>query len=298
MAIKDELLKDKKPNRRERRRARRNNPFRSTKSPRLLRDEKTVQDYQSGMNMNWQNANQYNPFGNQTVMLDQYGRPTLQQNLSSDQQSILDRGEGLTQQGQQLAQQGLQGYKSFNPQNAEAMRGQFEDQVFGRLTRGLEDKKRLEREQLEQTLYNRGIPLDPNDRLYQSYMTDFNKNYQTIEDDARAKAVEMAGAEMGRNYTQNLQTHQQGLSDINNLQQQGTGLMLPQFQGYQASQYNLSNPSDLYFQKRQTKQNQQQIDNQRAYQMGMLGVAQGNLALNQQMANRSPQGSGGDIYEY
>jgi hypothetical protein len=262
-----------------------------TKGKRRAVKEYQVQKQQSKDQTYLNNANVQGPAGSSTWEIDPVtGQATQKVALSGEQQNIYNQGVGLTNIGQDLATQKLQGYQGFNF-NEGNQRGQIEDNIFNSLTRGLQQKRALERDQLEQTLYNRGIPLDPNDRLYQSYMEDFDRRYDDIETNARGQATQQAQQQMQDAYNRGITTHQQGMSDISGLQGQGVGLLMPQGQQYQGGgNLNYGSPTQDKVTFTGLKQSQQQIDNQNAYQQGMLGVAQMNAATNSFAAHRPPGG--------
>lgn len=254
-------------------------------------DLKAQQDVQLGTA-----GKQINPYGSQSITRDPVtGEITQEVKLSDPQQQILEQGQNLTTQGQQLASQTLSGLQAgFNPEtiartntgDLAANRARIEEQVFGRLTRGLEEEKANERQQMEQTLRNRGIPLGSKQFIDQ--MAAFDKRYDTRIADARAQAAEMGGAEYSRDFGINEQTianqisqaqaiKNQNLAEAQAYQGMGTGLMNPEFQGYQGTQYQAPDV------------------------LGAIGAQQGQTALNieqqkantaQQLANRAPSGGG------
>lgn len=261
--------------------------------------EYQAQKQQAADQQQLNNANIVGPAGSSTWTVDPVtGQATQNVQLSKEQQNIYNQGTGLTSLGQQLAQQQLKGYQGFDF-NEGNQRQQIEDSIFNSLTRGIDKKRQMEREQLESTLYNRGIPLDPNDKLYQSYMEDFDRRYDDIMVNARGQATQQAQQQMQDAYNRGITTHQQGMSDITGLQQQGTGLLMPQSQQYQgAGNLNYGSPEAFKSNWINQKQNQQALDDQAAYQQGQLDVARGQLAVQQQMANRPPAGQQqDDIYE-
>lgn len=254
-------------------------------------DLKAQQDVQLGTA-----GKQINPYGSQSITRDPVtGEITQEVKLSDPQQQILEQGQNLTTQGQQLASQTLSGLQAgFNPEtiartntgDLAANRARIEEQVFGRLTRGLEEEKANERQQMEQTLRNRGIPLGS--KQFMDQMAAFDKRYDTRIADARAQAAEMGGAEYSRDFGINEQTianqisqaqaiKNQNLAEAQAYQGMGTGLMNPEFQGYQGTQYQAPDV------------------------LGAIGAQQGQTALNieqqkantaQQLANRAPSGGG------
>lgn len=252
-------------------------------------DLKAQQDVQLGTA-----GKQINPYGSQTITRDPVtGEITQEVKLSDPQQQILEQGQNLTTQGQQLASQTLSGLQAgFNPEtiartntgDLAANRARIEEQVFGRLTRGLDEEKANERQQMEQILRNRGIPLGS--KQFNDQMAQFDKRYDTRIANARAQAAEMGGAEYSRDFGINEQTianqisqaqaiKNQNLAEAQAYQGMGTGLMNPEFQGYQGTQYQAPDV------------------------LGAIGAKQGETALKieqqkantaQQLANRAPSG--------
>lgn len=244
----------------------------------MIRGELALQKGIRDENMPFLNPTQQNPFGEQTVSYDEYGNPIVNQELSPEQQQILEGGQQITRAGQGLSHDLLNQYQAFDFGNFNEQRSRIENDVFGRLTQDTDQREQEERAAKEQELYNKGIPFsnDPNSR-YQQELTGITKRYDQVRTDARQRASEIGGQELERQYGIDLGQHQQFMGDISSLQQQGTGLMLPSFQGYQGATIGTSNPSDLYTALEQLKQNQQglnlqgqQIANQNSYWQGSL----------------------------
>ncbi len=238
---------------------------------------------------------QSNPFGTQTIERDPVTGQVIQnQTLSGNQSAILAGGEDLSKAGLAAAQNVFQGSnlgQAFNPQLAARTtsgdmmtdRARIEDEVFGRLTRGMNEEKGRERSQLEQNLFNRGIPVGS--ELFNQQMSEFDRRYDTRTQDARAQAAELGGAEWQRGFGINEQLianqlsqaqgiQNQNLSNIGSLSQMGTGLQLPQFTGYQGATYSQPGATETYATLQGVKQNQQQINQQRRPAGGGGGAAQ------------------------
>lgn len=238
---------------------------------------------------------QVNPFGTQEISRDPVtGQITQTQTLSKEQQDILDKSQGLTQSGLGMAQNVLQGSnlgQAFNPQLAARTssgdmltdRARIENEVFGRLTRGMDEEKNRERSQLEQSLFNRGIPVGS--QLFNQQMSEFDKRYDTRAADARAQAAELGGAEWGRSFGINEQlianqlnqaqsVQNQNLQNVGALSQFGSGLQLPQFQGYQGTTYSQPGAVETWATIQGVKQNQQQINQQKRPAGGGGGTGQ------------------------
>lgn len=208
-------------------------------------DEVKIAGEEARTQVGLQNPSVTNPLGTSTTKVNPDGTVSVSQDLSPDQQKILDQDSALSQMGRDLAMQRMQGGgfgqgwdpglagrsigaqsgpaafasqlgnrsvsgmglgSTFNPSltartttgDMVADRRRIEDQVFQSLTRNLKRDKGEELEQLEQTLHNRGVPLDPNNPLYAKAIRDLNERYDTREADALGRAVQMGGDEFGR----------------------------------------------------------------------------------------------------
>lgn len=100
-------------------------------------------------------------------------------------------------------------------------RQRIEDEVFNRLTRGVAEAKDRERDQLSQTLYNRGIPLGS--ALYTQQMEEFDKKYNNATLDARAQATAMGGDEWARSFGIGEQTRSNELAEQGTIHNQNIG---------------------------------------------------------------------------
>lgn len=228
--------------------------------------ERAVQQQQAQDNLAINNPNQVNPFGSQTVTYDEQGRPTVTTGLSKGQQAIADSNDALSNMGRDLAKNNLQGSQlggAFNPNltarygadSLEANRGKVEDAVYKRLTKNVDYRQGLEKQDVEQQLANRGIPYsnDPNSQ-YQQQMKDFNDRYDTIRADAMNSAVVSGGDEYSRNVGINetqrandftLQSGQrnQQLNESGQLANFGAGLQNPNYTQFQGTQLNYGSPT-------------------------------------------------------
>jgi hypothetical protein len=148
---------------------------------------------------------------------------TVTKNMPQQSQEVLTAGTDLSKTALGLAQEGLQGYEQYQAPDLEGERSRIEDQVYGRLTKNFDRDYTNEKNQLEQTLYNRGIPLDPKDPQYQRFMQDHNERYDTARENARARATEMGGTELSRSTGIGLDSRQQQMSEIDQLSQTGYG---------------------------------------------------------------------------
>jgi hypothetical protein len=254
--------------------------------------EKKVETTQAETAGKLQNPNITNDFGSQTTTFNADGTVSVNQDLAPDQKAILDKGSNLTKTGQDLATSQLttSGFgQTFNPTLAGrtstgdllADRARIEQDAFTRLMGTTRQDYAREKEQLQQTLYNRGIPL--NEVANRPEMKDLEQRYQNKEESARLNATAIGGDEMSRSFGMNEQLianqlsqsqgiRNQNLGEVGALQNLGTGLQIPQFQQFTGPEFSLSNPIDVNTALEQLKQNQQQV----------------NIA--QQNANRRPSG--------
>jgi len=283
-----------------------------------VKAEQSAADLQATKNIGYFNPSQYGPYGSQVVTFDENGNPVLTTNLSPEQQALYEQGVGLSQQGMQFAQGRLQGldqsfqsgaidrfqnYTSgFNPQamerlqgyqtdfapeladrwssgDLEADRARIEDEVFGRLTRGLDEDQTRALEAKKQELFNKGIPYsnDPNSR-YQQEIGDINERFDLARTDARQRAVEVGGTEYSRAFGIGEQLRGNQLSEQTGIRQQNLGEIQNQF-GLEQSQrqQNLSEiGQEFAF--------DQAARNQNLSELGFLA----NLGPGQQQGNYSP----------
>jgi hypothetical protein len=158
----------------------------------------------------------------------------------------------------------VKGYKGFEWGTPEAERSRIEEEVFQRLTRNVDKDYQLEKDQMEQTLHNRGIPLDPSNPAYKTQLDALNEKYLTIKADARGQAVQLGGGELDRSYNQARGTHQQRISDVGSMQ--GFGLS-----GYQQRQSDLGQQVGRELAGHQQKQ----ADIGQGFSQGLTATQQG-----------------------
>ena len=143
----------------------------------------------------------------------------------------------------------------YGADSLEANRAKVEDAVYKRLTKNVDYRQGLERQDVEQQLANRGIPYsnDPNSQ-YQQQMKDFNDRYDNIRADAMNSAVVSGGDEYSRNVGINetqrandftLQSGQrnQQLNESGQLANFGAGLQNPNYTQFQGAQLNYGSPT-------------------------------------------------------
>ena len=80
----------------------------------------------------------------------------------------------------------------------QAERSRIEEDVFGRLTKNLDTNRARDKQELEQSLYNRGIGVG--NPLYNQQMGEFNQRYDDLTTDARQRAAEVGGQELDRTF--------------------------------------------------------------------------------------------------
>lgn len=223
---------------------------------------------------------QINPYGSQTITRDEQGNTVVKQQLDAAQQKILDADTSITQSGRNTAQELQNKYnfqEGFNPELAarttgddlKANRQRIEDALYSKLTKDVDTQQQQDRQQAEQTLRNRGIPLGSD--LYDREMKKLNDQYQGYRESARQQAIASGGEEYSRDFGINEQlranqlSEQQGIrnqqiGEVSQFANTGTGLQQPQFQGYQGVGYQTPSATDVYGTVTNAQQNQQQID--------------------------------------
>lgn len=193
-------------------------------------------------------GNVQNDFGSASQYWD--GTKWVQkQESSQNQKDILAGGEGLSIQGQSLAAGNLDNYQQFGYQATPEERARIEQEVYGRLTRNVDRDQQQEFEQMEQRMYNRGIPLDPSNPAYKRELDAINEKYAAIKEDASAQAVQMGGQEMQRDFGMNLSSQQQKMAETAALQGMGTGYQGAPQLDFQGPQLHQSNMTDVALQR-------------------------------------------------
>lgn len=271
-----------------------------------VRAEQFAAENEAMRNTQLQNPNQITAFGTQEITTDENGNIIQTQKLSDDQQKILDQGEGLTQTGQALAAQqlGQSGFgQAFNPNltartesgDLIADRKRIEDALFAKMTPDIDRREAEAQKAAEQSLYNKGIPwsADPDSR-FQQELKRVSTNFASERDSARQSAIGLGGQEYQRgvgiqetmranDFSQAQGTRDQNMQEISGLQQQGTGLMVPNFNQYQGGVYDPMNPMNVYT----TIEGLKDVDKE-------LGIKNAALAA----ANARAGGGGGGTPEY
>jgi hypothetical protein len=206
----------------------------------VIETEIGIQDYIADQNVGLGSPGiQKNPFGQQTITRDENGNIVVDSQLSDPQQQILDRDQALSLGGRDAAQQLLEGQNFGADRRAlgsdfAADRSRIEDEVYGRLTRGMEEDRGRQLQEVEQRLHGRGIPMGS--QQWDQEMQRFDRQFQERELDARATATQMGGQEYERNFGIQEQTLGNQMNEAGYMSQFGSGLQLPNFQGYQGVQ--------------------------------------------------------------
>lgn len=242
-----------------------------------LNNEAVVQNEQALKQIQYGNAQYNTDFGSTGVTFDENGNPVYTETSSDAQKGLLNQGQDLAKAGNQQAQNLMNNYQQFTQgSDPTGERSRIEDAVFDRMTSQLRRDYADRKGQLEQDMYNRGVAMDPNDDAYNKWMGNFQNSYGEQMNQAASQAVIQGGEEMQRNFNQGLQQHQQGMSDMSALQQQGIGYQGVQGPGYTGPQpYSLTNPNDLQLALKRMELEKQQVN------------------IQQQLANKSLGGGGG-----
>lgn len=137
-----------------------------------------------------------------------------------------------------------------------ADRARIEKAAYDRLTRFTNADQDRERAQTEQTLYGRGIALDPRNPAYKASMDDLNRRYDANRADAANQAAVTGGNEYSRDvglneqvianqFSQQQGARNQNLGEISTLGNLGTGLQVPNFQAFQGSEMQTPSATDV-----------------------------------------------------
>ena len=308
----------------------------------IFNAEKSVAGDEARTNLALNNPNVTTPMGGSTTTVNPDGTINVNQYLSPEQQKLYEGGTGITSMAQDLAKGRLSGGQfatDFNPTLTDrpvdvrggpgefnpnlttrtatgdlvADRARIEDQVYKNLTRNLGRQYKEERDQIEQTLANRGIPLDPNSDLYKKTIRDLDERYDQIRENALTQATQIGGEEYGRSvgigetmrandYDIQSGTHGTNMNDWLNrfnagetarandynlgagirginfneaagLPGFGSGLMVPNLQPFQGVNYDVPNPTDIFTAFQNNKQAQQALDLQKKQLAASTAIA-------------------------
>lgn len=210
---------------------------------------------ESKAQLGFYNPNVSGPLGSTKTTMNEDGTINVEQALSGGQAQILGQGEALTQAGMGQAQNLMNNYGQFQFDSSAAGRDQFEEEVYGRLTKNMERDKQRELDEAKQMLHNQGVPYseDPNSK-YQKMIGGIQERYDDRAESAKGQATMMGGQEMVNAYNIAQGTHQQGISDMGSLSGMGTGLLMPNFEPYKAPNYDVQDPSYYLYKAKELQQ--------------------------------------------
>lgn len=209
------------------------------------------------------NPNQNNPFGSSNVSLDPVtGQPVINQTLSGENQGVLSGIQGTSVKASDVAQ-GLLGGQYQNFVNAAGPQSGYSDPAleqatYDRLTRGSEQEKKLAYEQKQQELANRGIGVG--NAAYSTEMDRFARQWDEKDRQARDSAVQQgtaAALQRQQNNVGALGALTGGVSSLGQTAQ--GGFYQPNFQAFQAAQYQQPDVQGLYNTQYAGKLTQDQI---------------------------------------
>lgn len=183
--------------------------------------------------------------GTSTGYYDADGRYHIKQEATAPQKQILSQGENLTIGGQQAAAGNLADYSRFD-YGGDSARDDVEKAVYSRLTANVDRDYGREFDEMEQRMYNRGIPLDPSNPAYKREMDALNEKYANIKENASNQAVVQGANEYQSEYARQLDTHRQGMTDTAALQGYGTGYQGAPELEYAAPDVNQTSAAELF----------------------------------------------------
>ena len=224
------------------------------------------------------NPNQTSQFGSQTTSVGPDGQPIVTQVLSKPNQDVVSGIQG----GAVSANQALGGMLGGGAFSSAYTSGEgvplsnYETAYEKQLTQGTEEQKAREREQLDQTLTQRGIPVGS--KAYSQQMGDLDTRYDKIYSNARNAAV-----------TSGNQFQLQSLPTLSSVGQ--AGFMQPNFQGFTGSGYQGPNAVDVFGLTTSADLQQQQIDKMKNQNGGGGGGGGGGGSSRPASAGASPFGT-------
>lgn len=196
-----------------------------------------------------------NPYGSQTYSYDEQGNLIKSSQLSDPMQQRFDAGQTremnlLNQQNQAISQFGQQQPLSYEglpslTNDFSQDRQRIEGGLYDKFQRRMGDRFSKQKEDLQQQLANRGIPMGS--ERYNEEMDRFAQRQNDAYLDAQTQAMQMGGTEQQNMFNMNLTGRQQGIQERTNqyyqplttastLQGMQQGVINPQFQPmYQAN---------------------------------------------------------------
>lgn len=149
------------------------------------------------------------------------------QTVQETEREIYDAQSDLNLAGIDKAQEIIEPMGAFAPEAYPEMRQMAFDKAYGLMSKDLEKNKARDRANLEQTLHNRGIPIDPNDPQYQKWMGDLESKYADQDRYIRDQAYLSSGGEEDRAYNQQQGTYTTNVGAADAFSQLGTGAKDP-----------------------------------------------------------------------
>lgn len=204
------------------------------------------------------NPNQISQFGSQNTSVGPDGQPIVTQVLSKENQDVVSGIQG----GAVSANQALGGMLGGGAFSSAYTAGEgvpmsnYETAYEKQLTQGTAEQKAREREQLDQTLTQRGIPVGS--KAYSQQMGDLDTRYDKIFSNARNQAV-----------TSGNQFQLQSLPTLSSVGQ--AGFMQPNFTPFSGQGYNAPSATDVFGLTSQLDLQQQQLDFQKSQAKGSGG---------------------------
>lgn len=235
----------------------------------------------------------YEPTGETVDDIDRYRRIV---ELSPEQQEILSREQAINQavlgfgqdqlgriQGNLSQPFNYEGMPAF-PQTDEAARQRYEDAMYGRLTKRLDDRFADEQRALETQLATTGHS-DPTNEAYRRLMEDFRQAKTDAYDTAASSAIQLGAQEESRLFgldaaareraiQEELLRRERPLNELAALTGQSSGITLPQFSPVPSSQIgpaNVLGAEQLSYQGQLNNYNQA-LANQRSFYGNLFGL--------------------------
>jgi len=222
------------------------------------------------------NPNQNNAFGSSQVTIDPVtGQPTVNQNLSQGNQDVVKGTQGSAVNASNVLGGILgQGGAYQNAVNhAGPQQGPSQDlinSIYGHLTKDTGQAYGREKEQLDQTLTQRGIPVGS--QAYSNAMHDLDTRYDNLKSDAMNTATTNAYGQSVNQQNANTNSLQGIAGSVNPLNSlQSTGYFDPKLQGFQSVGFQQPDVNSIF--NTVTGQNIAKGNNQTALQVAQTQTA-------------------------
>lgn len=229
----------------------------------LIKNQILANQTQLQQQKNLNQMNQQNPFGSVGYVTDPVtGQITKTTNLSPEQQQLLGQQTGIQQQLGGLAQQSLDAAGqslsqpfSLDDLNLPAAPGSGDveshmaavtDQLYGTLSAPVIEKHAQERDQFEQAMANKGIPMGSD--LYNKQLTLMEQNQDAELQQIKSQALGEANRSGQMFFDQQMGARNQAISEA--LQQRGMSLqeaqqLMGSFQGPTLPQFESTVPTQV-----------------------------------------------------